>query len=982
MGDGASDGRGGRRRVVGEYELLRRIGSGAYSQVWLGRHVVQDTEVAVKEIAMERLSSKLRESLLSEVDILRRISHPNIIALHDSMKNILLVENNENSLLKIADFGFANVDDQFLTEQADLWSVGVILYQLVTGYPPFNGDNQIQLLKNILSSREIRFPSDCELSHGCIDLCRKLLQLNSVERLTVEEFVNHPFLFEHAPERTVRRTPSDTRDVFPFINSSPTRPANQNSQEDCMPFPLDDESSGQDENPIPVSKSPMKSYGFAMGKRLDKTSGQSPSKPAGLFSRYIMGNNYASGGQRTDHPGKKTKESKIDEALCRKSGYQEDSPVVDSLEFVDQEYVFVSGPHPEGSSSSTSSSRQRNLPSKYDNSSASPPKITLLSAPMPINGLPINRQQSAGTGSLDSHCSPLSATSQGSADMSDAMDQPPSDYLTRIRLLEQYASIVAELVKEEIEGGRHLEAFSIQLVVLATWKQAIHVCSAYAASMTGESPSQDIPMKGFTADASHLLAMSQVADDACMQIERQFLAEVEYAEELAGTVGQIADATEMPDAIEIVFQSALQLGRRGGVDEMMGKAAVAISLYMRALEEIRQKRAAERTQQHVPPAAASHADLYGNQRAGAELHARVQELENGNAQFEKENQLLLSKIAEKEVEKDALVNRLNDLERNIVPSLKKALNDISLEKDAAVIAKEDALAQLRSVKKRLKEAEEEQYRAEEDSASLRAQLNTLQQQVMGNSYSGYTVRPSREETIAMETEIQELQDQLKQESLLRQQEQQKLAKESLLRQQEQHKIAEEQSRIASLEAEKQQLEDQIAVLTKKATEDASEFAHKAFSLIDSQSSEIEKLFDENAALSTSYEEAMAVTKQWENQVRECLRQNEELRAHLEKLRLEQASLLKSSSISIQPDEQNENISNAPELVNENLSLKDQLIKEQVRSEGLSAEIMKLSAELRKAVQAQSNLTRLYRPVLKDIESNLMKMKQETYATIQ
>jgi hypothetical protein len=49
--------------------------------------------------------------------------------------------------------------------------------------------------------------------------------------------------------------------------------------------------------------------------------------------------------------------------------------------------------------------------------------------------------------------------------------------------------------------------------------------------------------------------------------------------------------------------------------------------------------------------------------------------------------MLLSKIAEKEVEKDSLVNRLNDLERNIVPSLKKAVNDISLEKDAAAVAK-------------------------------------------------------------------------------------------------------------------------------------------------------------------------------------------------------------------------------------------------------------------------------------------------------
>uniref|UniRef100_A0A0A9DQ22 ATG1a/b/c MIT domain-containing protein n=1 Tax=Arundo donax TaxID=35708 RepID=A0A0A9DQ22_ARUDO len=184
----------------------------------------------------------------------------------------------------------------------------------------------------------------------------------------------------------------------------------------------------------------MKSYGFAMGKRLDKTSGQSPSKHAGLFSRYIMGNNYAPSSQRPDYPGIKAKESKIDEVQGHKGIYPED-----------QEYVFVSGPQPEGSSSSTHASRRRNLPSKYDNTSVSPPKLTLLSAPMPINGLAINRQQSAGTGSLDSHCSPVSGTSQGSADMSDAMDQPPPDYLTRIRLLEQYASAIEELVKEEVK---------------------------------------------------------------------------------------------------------------------------------------------------------------------------------------------------------------------------------------------------------------------------------------------------------------------------------------------------------------------------------------------------------------------------------------------------------------------------------------------------------------------------------------------------
>lgn len=91
----------------------------------------------------------------------------------------------------------------------------------------------------------------------------------------------------------------------------------------------------------------------------------------------------------------------------------------------------------------------------------------------------------------------------------------------------------------KIKGGRHLEAFSIQLIILATWKQAIHICNSYAASAARESPSHDITMKGVDTDAPHLLANSQMADEECTQIERQFLTEVEHAEELASTVGQI-----------------------------------------------------------------------------------------------------------------------------------------------------------------------------------------------------------------------------------------------------------------------------------------------------------------------------------------------------------------------------------------------------------------------------------------------------------
>ncbi|VAH89222.1 unnamed protein product [Triticum turgidum subsp. durum] len=561
---------------------------------------------------MDRLSAKLRDSLLSEVDILRRITHPNIIALHDSIRdggriylileycrggdlyayllrhkrvpetcglqklresnvvhrdlkpqNILLVSNNGTSILKIADFGFA----KFLQPSG--------LAETLCGSPLYMAPEVMQaqkydakLMKNILKSGQLRFPSDCELSHDCIDLCRKLLRISSVERLTVEEFVNHPFLSEHAPERML----------------SALAVGHHQTQE--MAFPslkaVQRGFRAKEESPAPESNAPMKSYGFATSKKLDKTSGQSPSKHTGLFSRYIMGNNYAPSSQRLDHPGQRTKESKIGEGRGAKGVHPEDSPIIDSLEFVDQEYVFVSG-HAEGSSSSTSASLQRNLPAKYENPSVSPPNLAALSAPVPINGTAINRQQSAGTGSLDSHCSPISGTSHGSAYMSDGLDQPPSDYLTRIRLLGQYASTIVELVKEEIKGGRHLEAFSIQLIILATWKQAIHICNSYAASAARESPLHDITMKGLDTDAPHLLANSQMADEECTQIERQFLTEVEHAEELASTVGQIPDATAMPDAVELIFQYALEYGRHGGVVEMMGKAAVAMSRYTKAI---------------------------------------------------------------------------------------------------------------------------------------------------------------------------------------------------------------------------------------------------------------------------------------------------------------------------------------------------------------------------------------------------------------
>jgi len=70
-------------RIVGDYVVGKQIGAGSFSVVWHARHKVHGTEVAIKEIATLRLNKKLQESLMSEIFILKRINHPNIISLHD-----------------------------------------------------------------------------------------------------------------------------------------------------------------------------------------------------------------------------------------------------------------------------------------------------------------------------------------------------------------------------------------------------------------------------------------------------------------------------------------------------------------------------------------------------------------------------------------------------------------------------------------------------------------------------------------------------------------------------------------------------------------------------------------------------------------------------------------------------------------------------------------------------------------------------------
>lgn len=81
---------------------------------------------------------------------------------------------------------------------ADMWSVGVILFLLVCGFPPFNGDSQEKIFRKIKKGR-FRFPrpnelGGVELSASVQDLITALLQMQPGKRLTADAALNHPWV--------------------------------------------------------------------------------------------------------------------------------------------------------------------------------------------------------------------------------------------------------------------------------------------------------------------------------------------------------------------------------------------------------------------------------------------------------------------------------------------------------------------------------------------------------------------------------------------------------------------------------------------------------------------------------------------------------------------------------------------------------------------------------------------------------------------
>ncbi|KAK3194492.1 hypothetical protein Dsin_025802 [Dipteronia sinensis] len=590
-------------RLIGDYIVGPRIGSGSFAVVWKATHRQLGIEVAVKEIEKKLLSPKVSDNLLKEISILSTINHPNIIRfleaietkeriylvleycdggdlaaylhrhgkvseavarhfmrqlaaglqvlhekhlIHRDLKpqNLFLSTNEATPVLKIGDFGFARsltpqdladtlcgsplymapeiIQNQKYDAKADLWSVGAILFQLVTGKPPFDGNNHLQLFQNILTSTELRFPPGAleDLHPDCVDLCRSLLRRNPVERITFKEFFTHKFLGE-------LRQAVDIEQDFPVPQIEPV---------------IEQFNSSIPEERPASSRNPK----LACSSIRDKI----------VLHIKDRGN---------------TSSTKVD----------------DLMESIEKEYVLVNSHfasmdafsyYLDTSVQDASTSKVSSSPSKKDDH---------LENSMQTKELAVGA--ASGAGSSQSHISAPLETSWKSSILKELQGLTILHPSTRLQLLHQYVHALAELAQEKYNAGLFLESFSVEFVVLAIWKKAFQICD-YWMKPESELPSTSSGNKSTlvqdgTCSASNPEENTDFSNPSSVSMwaKKGFILAFDRAEKLSNYVRDMGVAAEMPDAMEIIYHKARSVGISGGVEEYIENKITAAKLYSKSM---------------------------------------------------------------------------------------------------------------------------------------------------------------------------------------------------------------------------------------------------------------------------------------------------------------------------------------------------------------------------------------------------------------
>ena len=108
-----------------------------------------------------------------------------------------------------------------------MWSAGTVLFEMVSGRPPFYGENHIDLLRNI-QQKAVRLPPDLRVSKECVKLLRILLNRNPLSRANFKDFIEASNAFVALGCNGVE-APVDSVSPNQFANLTPISEEDSNS---------------------------------------------------------------------------------------------------------------------------------------------------------------------------------------------------------------------------------------------------------------------------------------------------------------------------------------------------------------------------------------------------------------------------------------------------------------------------------------------------------------------------------------------------------------------------------------------------------------------------------------------------------------------------------------------------------------------------------------------------------------------------------
>ncbi|RLN55083.1 hypothetical protein BBJ29_003211 [Phytophthora kernoviae] len=208
------------------YRTLGTLGRGAFGVVEKVEHLKTHKLYAMKTVHFK--SGSKRHEFEKEINILRGLHHPNIVRMIETFEDqhhfyiIMELSPGGTMLDRVKSRGKKFPENevkevmrtlasvvQYLhsrticpevlegnyKESCDLWSLGVIMYMLLTNKAPFYGDTEDDLVESIfVADVKYKGPEWDAVSSEAKALLKKLLNVNAAARFTAAEMLVHPWI--------------------------------------------------------------------------------------------------------------------------------------------------------------------------------------------------------------------------------------------------------------------------------------------------------------------------------------------------------------------------------------------------------------------------------------------------------------------------------------------------------------------------------------------------------------------------------------------------------------------------------------------------------------------------------------------------------------------------------------------------------------------------------------------------------------------